>query len=65
MEEKDARVKNGLNILVKLEKGHRKTYLGERKVEAGDGNITNTKFLWDIHMEMIIHLLKLEARGRS
>lgn len=34
-------------------------------MEEGDGNITNTKFLWDIHMEMIIHLLKLEARERS
>lgn len=34
-------------------------------MEEGDGNMINTKFLWDIHKEMFIHLLKMEAHKRS
>lgn len=34
-------------------------------MEEGDGNMINAKFLWDIHKEMFIHLLKMEAHKRS
>ena len=34
-------------------------------MKEGDGDIINTKFLRDIHKEMFIHLLKMEAHERS